>query len=173
MPVLLLQKFSCYRIKILGDCYYCLSGVPTKTTDHAKNCVRMGLEMIEIIRSIREERETYVDMRIGVHSGSIISGLMGIRKWQYDIWSKDVTIANHMEQAGKAGRVHITRQTLDHLGNDFHAMPYLDEKRIKDAYLEENNIERFLVIPPPRSCPQTVSGKIYANVCLSVEVYRL
>lgn len=51
----------------------------------------------------REKRALNIDMRIGVHSGKILSGLIGIRKWQYDIWSKDVTIANKMESTGKAG----------------------------------------------------------------------
>lgn len=51
----------------------------------------------------REKRSLNIDMRIGVHSGRILSGLIGIRKWQYDVWSKDVTIANKMESTGKAG----------------------------------------------------------------------
>lgn len=51
----------------------------------------------------REIRSVNVDMRIGIHSGSVLSGLIGVRKWQYDVWSNDATIANHMEQTGAAG----------------------------------------------------------------------
>ena len=55
----------------------------------------------------REKLKVDVHMRIGIHSGKILSGLLGIYKWQYDIWSKDVTIANHMEQTGAAGWVYL------------------------------------------------------------------
>ncbi len=91
------------RIKILGDCYYCVSGVPQADPMHAHNCVRMGLQMIDLIADVREEHNVPVNMRIGVHSGYILSGLIGVRKWQFDIWSKDVTIANRMESTGKPG----------------------------------------------------------------------
>lgn len=91
------------RIKFLGDCYYGVSGLPIKDKLHAKNCVDLGLRMIKIIRQIREVRGIDIDMRIGVHSGSIIGGVMGTSKWQYDIWSKDVIIANKMESTGIVG----------------------------------------------------------------------
>jgi adenylate cyclase len=59
--------------------------------------------MIRVIKEIREARKIDIDMRIGVHSGSIIGGIMGASKWQYDIWSKDVVIANKMESTGIVG----------------------------------------------------------------------
>lgn len=73
--------------------------------------------MIDIINRVnvrvRRQRGVDVNMRIGIHSGKIISGILGINKWQYDVWSRDVIIANKMEQTGKAGKVHITQMTYD------------------------------------------------------------
>ncbi|XP_045622899.1 adenylate cyclase type 2 isoform X2 [Procambarus clarkii] len=137
---------ACLRIKILGDCYYCVSGVPEYTKDHANNCVKVGLEMIHIIRAVREERQVNVDMRIGIHSGSVLSGLIGVRKWQFDVWSNNVTIANHMEQTGVAGRIHVTQKTRDLLsGLNYGFEP--SDGRARDELLQAEGIETYLIIP--------------------------
>lgn len=112
------EKYSCLRIKLLGDCYYCVSGLPEYDEDHATKCLLMGLEMIKIINSIRESRNVDIDMRIGIHSGSVLSGLLGLRKWQFDIWSFDAMEASRMEHSGQPGFVHITQRTLDLLSLD-------------------------------------------------------
>lgn len=97
------KEHNVLRIKFLGDCVYCVSGVPIKTPNHAKNCVDLGLRMIKDIREIRNRRNLEIDMRIGVHSGRVIGGVIGACKWQYDIWSKDVDIASRMESTGEPG----------------------------------------------------------------------
>lgn len=96
------------RIKFLGDCYYCVSGVPEHNPQHAKSCVDLGLRMIRDIREVRAQRNNLnIDMRIGIHSGSIMSGVIGACKWQYDIWSNDVNIANRLETTGVPGYASI------------------------------------------------------------------
>lgn len=98
------QEYNVLRIKFLGDCYYCVSGVPEPNPQHARSCVDLGLRMIRDIREVRASRNNLnIDMRIGVHSGSIMSGVIGACKWQYDIWSKDVSIANRLETTGVPG----------------------------------------------------------------------
>ncbi|KAL7049608.1 hypothetical protein ACKWTF_003787 [Chironomus riparius] len=134
------------RIKFLGDCYYCVSGVPIKNKRHAKNCVELGLQMIKDIRELRMERHLDIDMRIGIHSGSIIGGVMGSNKWQYDIWSKDVVIANKIESTGVSGKIHITHKTLALLHGEYAVEPGTDAAQ-NDPLLLQNNIKTFLISP--------------------------
>jgi adenylate cyclase 9 len=112
---------SCEKIATLGDCYYCVSGCPEPREDHAKSCVLMGLAMISAIEEFDADNKEEVDMRVGVHSGSVNCGIVGTRKFKFDIFSNDVTLANKMESTGKPGYVHITETTHSLLKTDeFH-----------------------------------------------------
>ncbi|XP_068163759.1 adenylate cyclase type 2-like [Antennarius striatus] len=146
------KKNGCLRIKILGDCYYCVSGLPDPIPTHARNCVQMGLDMCTAISKLREATGVEISMRVGVHTGNVLSGVIGLQKWQYDVWSHDVTLANHMESGGLPGRVHITEETLQHLNGAYQVEEVNGSSQ--DPFLKGR--KTYLVIDPhkPDSKPQ-------------------
>ncbi|XP_043460333.1 adenylate cyclase type 3 isoform X4 [Prionailurus bengalensis] len=140
----LAAKYHQLRIKILGDCYYCICGLPDYREDHAVCSILMGLAMVEAISYVREKTKTGVDMRVGVHTGTVLGGVLGQKRWQYDVWSTDVTVANKMEAGGIPGRVHISQSTMDCLKGEFDVEPGDGGSRCE--YLDEKGIETYLII---------------------------
>ncbi|KAM6992794.1 adenylate cyclase type 8 [Tautogolabrus adspersus] len=148
----LAEEHNCLRIKILGDCYYCVSGVPEPQRAHARHCVELGLAMISTIQNVRQQLKFDMDMRIGIHSGSVLCGVLGLQKWQFDVWSWDVGIANMLEAGGIPGRIHISRATLDCLEGMYKTED--GHGRDRNEFLHKHKIDTFLI------CAQEEKNKI-------------
>ncbi|XP_054617119.1 adenylate cyclase type 3-like [Dunckerocampus dactyliophorus] len=144
----LAERHHQLRIKILGDCYYCICGLPDFREDHATCSIMMGVSMVEAISYVREKTKTDVDMRVGVHTGTVLGGVLGQKRWQFDVWSTDVTVANKMESGGIPGRVHISQSTKESLHGAFELEPGNGGERCE--YLLEKGIDTYLVVVPKK-----------------------
>lgn len=111
----LCELTGCEKISTLGDCYYCVAGCPEPRPDHAYCCVEMGLGMIQAIEQFCQEKREMVNMRVGVHTGTVLCGILGMKRFKFDVWSNDVNLANLMEQLGVAGKVHLSHATAKFL----------------------------------------------------------
>ena len=108
------ERHGLEKIKTIGDAYMCVCGVPEPDGDHAANTVRAALEIQRYL-----EREGEFTARIGIHSGEVVAGVVGQKKFAYDIWGDTVNQAARLEAAGTAGEVTVSQATCDLLGEQF------------------------------------------------------
>lgn len=115
----LVARMGLEKIKTIGDCYMLVGGLPEARDDHAAAVVETGLDMVAAMDRFNQSRNTELKMRIGIHSGPVVAGVIGKHKFTYDIWGNTVNVASRMESSGSPGRVHISAQTADLLGPSF------------------------------------------------------
>jgi adenylate cyclase len=108
------------KIKTIGDCYMAVAGLPVATPDHAVRAAHMALDMLEAIDRFNARSGHTLAVRIGINSGAGVAGVIGKRKFIYDLWGDAVNIASRMESHGVAGRVQVTQATRHRLSELFH-----------------------------------------------------
>jgi adenylate cyclase len=107
------------KIKTIGDSYMAAAGLPTPMHNHAEQAAHTAFDMLEEMRQVNQEYGYKFQIRIGMSSGSVIAGVIGARKFLYDIWGDVVNTASRMESQGMAGRIQITDSTQKRLGENF------------------------------------------------------
>jgi adenylate cyclase len=118
----LVDKYELEKIKTIGDCYMVAAGVPRQRVDHAEALVNFALDMQAEIgkRTFGGRRLAF---RIGINSGPVVAGVIGRRKFIYDLWGETVNMASRMESHGTGGVIQITRNTFDLVGEHFDCQP--------------------------------------------------
>ena len=118
-----IEKYDIEKIKTIGDAYVCAGGVPTKSEGNPSLVVRAALDFMHEIEKLRKDRVAQGKMpfefRIGIHTGQLVAGVIGIRKFAYDIWGDTVNMAARMQQAGEAGKINISGTTYDIIKDGF------------------------------------------------------
>ncbi|MFY7999043.1 MAG: adenylate/guanylate cyclase domain-containing protein [Candidatus Kapaibacteriota bacterium] len=102
------EQYNLEKIKTIGDAYMIVGGVPNPCDDHAESVAKMALEMQNTVRMLSRSMGLDIAIRIGVHTGEVVAGVIGQKKFSYDLWGDTVNTASRMESHGEAGKIHCT-----------------------------------------------------------------
>ena len=112
-------RYGLEKIKTIGDCYLLVGGLPDPRATHASDVAGMALEMLAGLAELNRQRGLQLHMRIGLHSGPVVAGVIGSRKFTYDLWGVTVNLAARVQASGLPGRVNVSAGTYELLKNDF------------------------------------------------------
>ena len=115
----LVERHGLEKIKTIGDCYMAAAGVPDPSPDHARRAALLALDMREAVASSAGRRGLGLELRIGINSGPVIAGVIGSKRFLYDLWGDAVNTASRMESQSTTGEIQITRATYELLKDEF------------------------------------------------------
>lgn len=120
----IVDRHQVTKLKTIGDAYMAVGGLPNPNDTHARDVVRAGLEMASWIENPSDGGSPIpFRVRIGIHTGPLVAGVIGKRRFLYDVWGDTVNVAARMESSGEPGRVNISQETLNLLGDGFRVVP--------------------------------------------------
>ncbi|MCF8227141.1 MAG: adenylate/guanylate cyclase domain-containing protein [Bacteroidales bacterium] len=134
------EKYNIEKIKTIGDAYMAAGGIPVKNSSNPVEVVLAGLEMQDYMQELKKTKSDIWDLRIGIHTGPVISGVVGHKKLSYDIWGDTVNTASRMESSGEGGKVNISGTTYN-LVKDYFICKYRGKLPVK----YKGNIDMYFV----------------------------
>ena len=115
----LVERHGLEKIKTIGDSYMLVGGLPLPRADHAAAVAEMALDMIEDVARINEQSQRQISIRIGINTGPVVAGVIGRKKFTYDLWGDTVNLASRMESGGLPDSIQVTRPVYEKLKDQF------------------------------------------------------
>ncbi len=142
----IIAKHQIEKIKTIGDSYMVCSGVPVEREDHAIVIIKCAFEMLAYLEQRAKQKNIKWQMRVGIHSGSVMAGVVGLKKFTFDIWGDTVNIASRMESSGVPGSINISEATYnlikDHFECEYRGKVEAKGKGLMDMYLVNNYLTK-------------------------------
>jgi adenylate cyclase len=137
----IMGKYGIEKIKTVGDAYLAVSGLPVANPRHAQDAVAASIEIRDfMVERMKQIGDDTFGIRIGLHTGSVVAGIVGVKKFAYDIWGDSVNLAARMEQASETGKINISETTYSLVKDDFHC-----EYRGKITAKNKGDIDMYFV----------------------------
>lgn len=181
----IITKYNIEKIKTIGDAYMAVSGLPNADPDHAINAVKAAIEIRDFIENYKQERKRegkiFFEMRIGINSGEVVAGIIGVKKFAYDVWGDAVNVAARMETNGIVGKINISEATYGLVKDDI-AAEYRGEIEVKgkgvvkmyfaepknSKVMEFEKVKDFILTKLDKELPKSL---YYHNIEHIIDVY--